>query len=425
LNEVGDLAQLTQLLLEQLGVTVGAASGLLLLQGEGQLELCAADGIAREVGDGVLAKGLFSQADGSSFLSRVVRERSPYLVVNQPLLGQFEALIQGQGLADRLLAGPAAPLLLKLHAALPFALQAAVYVPLCDRDELRGVVILFNPLSVNSQPEYITDLTTIANYGVLAIARAQLFALTLAKERMDHELMLAGKIQRQILPAVPTGIPGFGFFADCLPASVIGGDYYDFFRLSGRPELLGLLLTDVQGKGMPAAIVMAQLAAAVRAYKDFIDSPGLLMERLNRFMLESFPDMLQPLFLGFLDLSRQRLWYVNAGHQYPLLYRAATSTVEQLTDNAMILGMDPDAGYREHSLVLLPGDVLLLYTNGVTDARNAQRQELNGADLTNILKCSNLLTAEEVGRAVLRAVRVFAGDTPQFDDITVLVVKAQ
>lgn len=418
---ISDLDQLLALVLEQMLIICRGNAGLVLLCDGERWTLRGTQDFDPAAAELVLAKGLFITEDGTLLRERVAAEQRACLVMRDADTGRYGAQLQVRGM-DEALAGGALPVL--LNAALPFPLHGAVYVPLATAEKLTGLVVLFNP-APGATADFLATMMTVANYAVLAVERAQLFSVALSQRRFEHELELAAGIQRHLLPEPPTATPALEYFAACHPATSVGGDYYDFFRVPGRPHLQGFLISDVQGKGITAALGMAQFAAAVHAFSDYLDAPALLVERLNRFVCERFPDMLQPLVLGFADTEQRRLTLVNAGHYHPLLWRAATRQVESITGSEMILGMEPDTAYLERETVLASGDVLLLYTDGVIDMRDGSGRSFGVGQLREVLAECARQSAEDIGREVLNAVRVFGGGAAPFDDTTLIVIRSK
>ena len=185
-----------------------------------------------------------------------------------------------------------------------------------------------------------------------------------------RELMLAGQVQRGIMPAIPA-VPGYEFFAHYQPVYPVGGDYYDFVHLP--PERLAVVVGDVSGKGVAAALMMAQFASETRHRIRSAPAPETAAAALNGQLHDyDMEELFITLCLGVLELGPRRFTYCSAGHPLPLLRRANGRIEEHGVEGAGVpLGIEADAVYRQVSLDLEPGDVVLIYSDGVTDALNA------------------------------------------------------
>ncbi len=195
----------------------------------------------------------------------------------------------------------------------------------------------------------------------------------------DHDLLLAGQVQRGIMPRVPE-IPGYEFFAHYQPVYPVGGDYYDFVRLPG--DRLAIVVGDVAGKGIPAAMLMAQFAAETRHHVRLADALEAAAAALNGQLHEyALEELFVTLCLGVLELGPRRFSYCSAGHPPPLIRRADGRIEEPGTDGCGVpLGILPDAEYRHVSLHLDPGDAVLLFSDGVTDALSTRGERYHLAE---------------------------------------------
>jgi len=264
-------------------------------------------------------------------------------------------------------------------------------------------------------------LTVMANVAAIRIERERLVELENAQRRMASDLEQAAEIQRLFLPARPPEVPGLelaGFNASC---RTIGGDYYDFLTYpDGR---LALMVGDVCGKGLPAALLMMTLQARVQVLAAEPNSPAVVLDRLNRVLTAaSLNARFISFFFSVLDPESGALIFSNAGHNPPLLIRA-NGTVEQLTGGGPVLGVVPNASYEEDRCVLKSGDVAVLYSDGVTDAINAQDEDFGETRLSEALQQVHRKSADDILSAVTTAVKDWAAGTPAPDDITLVVVR--
>ncbi|WP_321504436.1 SpoIIE family protein phosphatase [uncultured Methanoregula sp.] len=244
-------------------------------------------------------------------------------------------------------------------------------------------------------------------------------------ERKNTELAIAAEIQQSFLPDKITQIEGFDIAAMSVMAKEVGGDFFDLIPLSGRR--LGIMIADVSGKGIPAALFMALSRIVVRVNATWYNAhPAGAIRDSNTIITEdSRQGMFVTLFYGILDSEKRILTYVNAGHNPPVIHRAAGGTFEELPATGIAIGATLDATYTAETVPLAPGDVMVMYTDGITEAENA-RQDMFGEDrFREVIARSSGLTADEITKQILSEVRNFCGNQPQSDDITLMVIKAR
>jgi sigma-B regulation protein RsbU (phosphoserine phosphatase) len=238
------------------------------------------------------------------------------------------------------------------------------------------------------------------------------------------ELDLAARIQRHLLPARTPQLEPFDVAAHCEPCLALGGDFYDF--LTGRRERLGLLIGDVSGKGIAASLLMASVLATLRAHSEDLSDLGRVMGLANRDMFRHAPaGSFATAFLGRLDARRGhrlRLRYASAGHEPALLVRGGG--VRVLDEGGMPLGVEEDEPYATAVLDLLPGDVLLLYTDGMTEARNVEGKLFGRDTLRAAAAAADARhSAARIRDDLLAHVRWFIGTARPADDTTLVVVR--
>lgn len=250
-------------------------------------------------------------------------------------------------------------------------------------------------------------------------------AVTEEKERIGAELHVASRIQSDMLPKIFPAFPQYREFdlnATMLPAKEVGGDFYDFFLVDS--DHLALIIADVSGKGVPAALFMVISKTLLKNCAQTDLGPKDVLEKVNGLLCENNEaEMFVTVWLGVLEISTGRLTYASAGHEYPAIKRAGGSyELLQERPGFVLAGME-GSKYREHQLALKPGDTLYLYTDGVTEATNAG-EELFGTE--RMLVALNR-HGQEPTRNLLQSMKaeidLFVGDAPQFDDITMLAVE--
>ncbi|MBM3888520.1 MAG: FHA domain-containing protein [Verrucomicrobia bacterium] len=271
------------------------------------------------------------------------------------------------------------------------------------------------------RPEDLEVLVSAASAAAIALENAQMREELLAQERLRCEVELARKVQLGFLPADSPRVPGYQFYASYEAAHTVGGDYYGFLELPDRR--LAISLGDVSGKGLPAALLMAHLASDIRFSAISTPDPAAVVESVNRSLGDAgLMDRFVTLLFIVLDWTSHTLRLVNAGHAPPLLRHPSGQMEELGADVAgMVLNitLNPDNRYEAFSTTLEPGALLLLYTDGITDARNAAG-EMFGAERLHELFRRVPNDPAQAGDLILREVRAFSAGCAQADDMTLI-----
>jgi len=289
-----------------------------------------------------------------------------------------------------------------------------------------GVFQLLNRLDGKPfEPADEEYLAAISVHASLAVENARLHRSALEKERFDREIGLAQEVQRQLQPESRTSARGVltmaGLNELCEDAS---GDYYDILvDLPGGK--VAVIVGDVSGHGLQAALVMAEARAFLRAFIRTADSLTAAMDLLNDFLVPDMkPSQFISLFAAVLDQETGEMIWCNAGHNAPLLCRSGTGEVVELDATGRILGILPDAAYRVgKTLVLDPGDVLLLYTDGVTEARGGSPELYGEERLMEALRKGAAGDAAQILASIRADLRAFTGAGANADDVTMVTVK--
>ena len=283
-------------------------------------------------------------------------------------------------------------------------------------------------VEVSNKPDDYTAadldlLGTIAGSAAIAIENARLYLVAVEKGRLEREMQVAREVQASLLPRTIPHISGWEFAARWQPQREVAGDYYDFIPAEDASHL-GLVIADVTDKGMPAALFMALTRSIVRASVVTASSPLDGIQRANRLVCaDATGGMFVTLFYGELNTTTGELAYVNAGHNAPLLYQAGLAQLVKLIRTGMPLGVEYWSAYEQRSVQLQPGDFVVLYTDGVTDAVNAQEQEFGEERLRRVILENRAAPAADMLAAVVRALEAFTGATAPFDDITLVVAR--
>jgi serine phosphatase RsbU (regulator of sigma subunit) len=311
-----------------------------------------------------------------------------------------------------------------------FITQSIIAAPLLVKDRAIGVIELFNKPGGFSEND-LGLLTAIASTAAIAIDNARLYQAAVDKGRMERELQMALTVQTGLLPSKIPQFAGWDFAAHWKPAREVSGDYYDFIYLDSAGHTLfnnepslGLVIADVTDKGMPAALFMAFTRSIIRASVHQADSPAEGITHANHLICdESTRGLFVTVFYAQLNPTTGQLNYVNAGHNPPLHYCAARGTLQRLMPTGISVGIVNDFIFKQDILTLEPGDFLLCYTDGITEAIDPEEQAFGIPRLEGVALAHRDETANELAISVLQAVSEFCGSNKQFDDMTIMVVK--
>jgi len=241
-------------------------------------------------------------------------------------------------------------------------------------------------------------------------------------ERKEFEIETARKIQQSFLPDTAPSLKGFELAALTLPALQVGGDFYDFIPVAGDRQ--GIVIADVSGKGVPAALFMGLSQALIRASTTDDSTPAESIQKANILILnEARSNMFVTMFYAELDPERKILRYVNSGHNPPLLYKGSTGEIIQLEAKGIALGVMDGINFEEKQLVLEKDDLIVLYTDGVTEATDKSQEEFGKERLRQIIMQNNKLAAVDFIEKIKNEVLTFSRGEPQFDDITLVILK--
>ena len=279
------------------------------------------------------------------------------------------------------------------------------------------------------QPRMLTDdetrlLQLMANQVAIAIDKARLLRERIRRERLEEEMVIGRKIQLSLLPENNPELPGWEIASFYRAARQIGGDFYDFFQLSNRGNQLGMVIADVSGKGVSAALFMALSRSIIRTKAFTGRRPWDVLRRSNRLI---YKDSRSGLFLtacyATLDTRTGHMIYTNAGHNHPLWISAKNGEINELETTGIVLGVFERVHLEEGQIDIDPGDTLIFYTDGVTEAMNEHKELFGEPRLGQTVAANRSAGAQEMLEAIVNAVYDFTGDTPQSDDLTLFVVK--
>ena len=242
------------------------------------------------------------------------------------------------------------------------------------------------------------------------------------RRRLESELELSQIVQRALLPQRVPNIKGVELAAFSRPSEIIGGDYFDFFNY--RDNAHGLVIADVSGHGVAAGMLMSSLQTALRTMAPDTEVPAEILERINRFYIHNinFTTFIT-VFLARFDPETRILTYINAGHNPPIVYRKGTGQIHWLTRTAPAIGLAEDFRPRTESVTLQPGDSLLLYTDGLTEALNINREQFGHERLADLFARNVNLTMPDILQLVRETVNEFSDRVPLVDDATLVALK--
>lgn len=309
------------------------------------------------------------------------------------------------------------------------ALQPEYLVPILGRQtRLSGLLVLGPRLSEEpysgEDRRLLASAASQAGVALENIALAERMAERLeAERRAAQEMEIARQVQSKLLPQKFPPLTTLEYAGDCLQARAVGGDYYDFLDLG--PGRVGFVLADIAGKGMSAALLMANLQANLRSqYAVALEDLPRLLQSVNRLFYESTePNNYATLFFATYDDSTQRLRYVNCGHNPPVLMRR-DGTIERLTGTATVLGLFERWECSAAEVQLAPGDLLVIYTDGITEAMDAQNNEFGEARLLETLRANRGLAPVPLLKVLVKTVQQFSAGE-QSDDLTLVVGRAR
>jgi len=239
--------------------------------------------------------------------------------------------------------------------------------------------------------------------------------------KMQEELRLAARIQTELLPHTSPEIAGYEIAGRTIPAQEVGGDYYDFIPID--EHRMAFCLGDVTGKGLPASLLMANLQATLRGQTLTTGSPKTCLERSNQLLFQSTsPEKFATLFYAILDSQNHQVYYSNAGQDNPYLC-STQSGIKRLKVGGIPLGMLPDFVFEQESVPLEEDSLLVVYSDGVTEAMNAEEEMFGDDRIAAVLDQHKLAPASEIINQLVAAVKNHAAGHPQSDDITVVVVR--
>jgi len=302
-------------------------------------------------------------------------------------------------------------------------IRSAICAPMIFKDEILGVIYVDTQTRVSSYgQEELELLTGIANQSAMAIANARLHGRLVEQHKLAREMEIARTIQMNLLPKVYPTLENLDISAMSLPAKKVGGDYYDFIPLA--EERYGIVIADVSGKGVPAALLLATIRASLLIEAQQKDATVMnVMTKMNQMACrDATNNMFITMVYGILDPTKKSFEYSNAGHCYPLLFDSGDE-MEQLKTGGNFLGIMENAEYKSKRVHLKTGQVFTLYSDGVTDTMNSSGELFGLERLKNVVRSGLRKSAQEIRDSIYEASLDFRGGIDQFDDFTVMIMK--
>jgi phosphoserine phosphatase RsbU/P len=360
----------------------------------------------------------------AKFIEQVLK--SEEFPVGEGIVGRVAQTRRGEMLVD----ATADPRMVK-HDDPALAVRSVIVVPLIFRDRFFGVLAVTNPSGdALFGPADFTLMQSLSEQAALALHNAEFLHLQIEKKQLDLDLSIASGIQQMLLPRHTPKLVGVDLDARYAAAQRVGGDLYDFFRLS--ETRLGIVVADVSGKGIPASLLMAICRTNLRQIAPRHTQPSRVLIELNEALAADIQSGLYVTMLyAILDVEMQRVTLSRAGHELPLFVRRDADhgmpRADFVGSEGMALGMVPNDIFAEaitdHVEAFAPGDVLVLYTDGVTEAPNDEGKEYSGPRLADVVRTLHVKSAREINDAILSGVERFSGDVPARDDFTLVTVK--
>src|SRR5689334_21204759 len=300
--------------------------------------------------------------------------------------------------------------------------RSEMVAPIISNDEVIGVFDLESDELNAYSDDDLQVLTLLASQVAIIIEKVMLHEQLIEKKRLQGQLEVARQVQLELLPPNDPELEGFDISAYNFPTEEVSGDYYDWVRI--YDDQIGIVIADVSGKGVPAALLMAFLRASLRAASHIGYAPQVSMSKVNYLLWESIErNQFVTAFHGILDASNQTLAYSNAGHNPPLLLKAS-GEARFIEFGEQPLGMFQETRYHQYHLLIEPGDVFVLYTDGVTEAENPEGVEFGRDRLVEAVKQNYERPARELIASLELAVLEWTANLGATDDVTFFVIKA-
>jgi sigma-B regulation protein RsbU (phosphoserine phosphatase) len=360
----------------------------------------------------------------AKFIEQVLR--SEEFPVGEGIAGRVAVTGRGELIAD----AAKDPRIVK-HDDPNLVVRSVIAVPMRFRERFFGVLVVANPVDNRLFTEMeCTLMQSLAEQAALALHNSESLSLQIERKQLDLDLSIASGIQQMLLPSHATVFPGLDIDARYAPAQRVGGDLFDIVVLSSTR--LGVAVADVSGKGIAASLYMAVCRTNLRQIAPRHISPAQTLVDLNRTMgADIHGDLYVTVLYAVIDIKANQVTFARGGHELPLFARRDPATGNYLTElvrsEGMPLGLVPDelfaSAIEDRVEPFDPGDTLVLFTDGVTEAPNEEEKEFSSARLGDVVRALHARSAREINDGVLESVRRFTGGAEQRDDLTLVTVK--
>lgn len=401
----------------------------------GALSACIFERTARDTMRAIAVEGLFPPHRPLSVVRGRLPTRAKFIEqvlkaeefsINEGIVGRVARTRRGELLVD----AATDPRMVK-HDDPALAVRSVIVVPLVFRDRFFGVLAVTNPAGDELFTEAdFTLMQSLAEQAALALHNSEFLDLQLQRRQLDLDLSIASGIQQMLLPREATNVPGIDIDARYLPAQRVGGDLYDIFALPG--SRLGVAVADVSGKGIPASLLMAISRTNLRQIAPRHASPAATLIELNRVLAADIRAGLYVTMLyAIIDPARNEVTIARAGHELPLLAAGEPADglvkIRFIGSEGMALGLVPDEIFsqtvEDHVERFSARDVLVMYTDGVTEAPNDEGKEFSGARLADVVRQLHGQSARVINDGIVEGVQRFTAEAQQRDDFTLVTVK--
>jgi serine phosphatase RsbU (regulator of sigma subunit) len=302
------------------------------------------------------------------------------------------------------------------------SIRSLLCVPMMVKSTLVGVLTVYNKkdgLAFTEEDQRL--LAIIAGQSAQIVENARLYEDEQALVKMKEEVRLAARIQMDLLPKAPPVLPGYDIAGVSIPAQLVGGDAYDFIPVDDTH--MAICVADVSGKGLPASLLMANVQATLRGQTLSSPTAAVCVQRANKLLHQSTSsDKFVTLFYSSLDTSNHTLTYCNAGHDNPFHF-SGPGPPSRLSTGGLVLSIMEDFPYQEDVAELLPGDVVVVYSDGITEAVDLRQAQFGDLKIESVVSGCRSRGAAGIIDAIVSAVREHAGSAPQADDMTIVVIK--
>ena len=298
--------------------------------------------------------------------------------------------------------------------------------PIKTRGEVQGILVAAKVAGQIFTKDDLSAIETFSDYASVAIENSRLLEESIEKERLEKELDVAREIQRKILPLNIPDYPCLQISSVFIPAFEVGGDYYDFFEIS--KSKLGFVIADVSGKGISAAFIMAEVKGIFESLSKTMERPKEILLKANDILRSALDNKtFVSAAYGYIDIPEKKLYFARAGHCPLFLLR--DNDFNQIRPSGLGLGLSDndyfDQTLEEYSIDLKENDTIVLYTDGVTEAKNEHLEDFGDKQFSEILRSGNGLSAEELSNKIIKEITVFSSNHAQYDDITLVIFKWQ